>query len=122
MLIPLILLVSLAQAVIAKTIYYNWNITYVNAAPDGFERRVIGINGQWPCPQLDADLGDTVVVDVYNGLPDQSMSMHWHGIHQNGTNEMDGPVGFTQCPIVPGGCFRYEWKVIEHLSTGQVYC
>lgn len=28
-----------------------WNLTYVeNASPDGlYERRVIGVNGTWPC-------------------------------------------------------------------------
>lgn len=27
-----------------------WDITYVVANPDGlFERRVIGVNGTWPC-------------------------------------------------------------------------
>lgn len=107
----LLLMSFLAPLALAKTVYYNWNITYVQAAPDGFERRVIGINGAWPCPQIDADIGDTVIVDAYNGLPDQSTSLHWHGIHQNGTNEMDGATGFTQCPIAPGSSFRYEWKV-----------
>jgi iron transport multicopper oxidase len=33
----------------AAVVTYNWNITYVNANPDGlFERRVIGVNGQFP--------------------------------------------------------------------------
>jgi len=33
----------------AAVVTYDWNITYVNANPDGlFERRVIGINGVFP--------------------------------------------------------------------------
>ena len=106
-----LMLFGLGQLALAKTVYYEWNVTYVTAAPDGFERRVIGINGQWPCPQLDADLGDDVVVNVYNGLPDQSTTIHWHGIHQNGTSHMDGASGTNQCPIAPGQRFTYKWKV-----------
>lgn len=33
----------------AAIVTYNWNVTYVNANPDGlFERRVIGVNGAFP--------------------------------------------------------------------------
>lgn len=55
--------------------------------------------------------GDRVVVNVYNGLGNESTSLHWHGIHQRGTNHMDGATGATQCPIAPGQSFTYEWIV-----------
>ncbi|GAB7339909.1 hypothetical protein MBLNU457_6435t2 [Dothideomycetes sp. NU457] len=106
----IVVFATLLPLVLCKTVYYNWNVTYTHAAPDGFLRRVIGINNQWPCPQLDVDLGDEVVVNLYNALPDQSVSLHWHGLHQNGTNEMDGAVGFVQCPVPPGHRFTYKWK------------
>lgn len=33
----------------AALVELNWNITYTIANPDGlYERRVIGVNGQWP--------------------------------------------------------------------------
>jgi hypothetical protein len=33
----------------AAVVTYNWTITYVNANPDGLkERRVVGVNGQYP--------------------------------------------------------------------------
>lgn len=33
----------------AALVELNWNITYTTANPDGlYERRVIGVNGQWP--------------------------------------------------------------------------
>ena len=71
-----LLLATLAtKLAAAKDVFLDWNITWVNAAPDGFERPVIGINGQWPCPQIDVDLGDRLIVDVYNGLGNQS---HWY--------------------------------------------
>lgn len=99
------------QLVQAKTVTYNWDIEWVTAAPDGFARPVIGINGEWPCPTIDVNNGDTVVVNVYNGLGNQSTGLHWHGIHQNGTNYMDGTTGATQCPIPPGSSFQYKFLV-----------
>lgn len=43
-------LLGLASAAAnAAVVTYNWNITYVNTNPDGLmDRRVIGINGQFP--------------------------------------------------------------------------
>lgn len=113
------IMLAFGQLAVAKTAYYNWTIGWTTAAPDGFERPVIGINGQWPCPQVDVDVGDTVVVDVYNDLGNQSTSIHWHGIHQYGSNSMDGATGFTQCPIAPGQKFTYEFVVCIIQSCGQ---
>jgi iron transport multicopper oxidase len=45
----LALLALAATAAQAAVVTYDWNITYVNANPDGLhERRVIGVNGQFP--------------------------------------------------------------------------
>ena len=106
-----LLLLGFGPLALAKTVHYNWNIGWVTAAPDGFSRPVIGINGEWPCPQIDVELGDRLVIDVYNGLGNQSTSVHWHGIHQKGTSDMDGSSGVTQCPIAPGQSFKYDFKV-----------
>lgn len=44
-----LIMLAVATAVQAAVVTYNWNITYVNTNADGlFERRVIGINGQFP--------------------------------------------------------------------------
>lgn len=102
-----------------KTVTYNWDITWVTASPDGFERPVIGINGQWPCPAIHVDLGDRLVVHVNNALGNQSTSLHWHGLHQYGTPSMDGSTGATQCPIPPGSQFTYDFIVC---STFQIIC
>jgi hypothetical protein len=81
---------------------FNWNIGWVNAAPNGFERPFVGINGQWPCPALDLNVGDTIKINAYNGLGNESTAIHFHGIFQHNTAEMDGPAMVTQCPIAPG--------------------
>jgi iron transport multicopper oxidase len=95
----------------AKDVYLDWNVTWVNAAPDGFERPVIGINGEWPCPQIDVDVGDRLIVDVYNGLGNESTGIHWHGFHQYATAVMDGSSGVTQCSIPPGSQMQYHFDI-----------
>ncbi|KAL9074797.1 MAG: hypothetical protein Q9157_004263 [Trypethelium eluteriae] len=96
----------------AATVNYDWNITWVTANPDGvFARPTIGINGQWPLPLLNITKGDQVVVNVNNQLGNQSTSIHFHGIFQNGTTEMDGPVGVSQCSIPPGSSFTYNFTI-----------
>lgn len=42
-------------------------------------------------------------------LGNQSTGMHFHGMFQNGTNEMDGAVAATQCAIPPGSAFTYNF-------------
>jgi len=59
-----LLFLSLSSASLAKTVTYNWSIDFVQAAPDNFTRQVIGINGKWPLPPIEADVGDQVLVNV----------------------------------------------------------
>lgn len=96
----------------AKTVTYDFKIGWLTANPDGARARpVIGINGQWPIPQITADVGDRVIVNVVNELGNQSTSLHFHGLYQNGTTHMDGASGVTQCLIAPGATFTYDFEV-----------
>ncbi|KAF9360897.1 hypothetical protein BGX26_007100 [Mortierella sp. AD094] len=98
----------------AAVVTYNWNITYVNANPDGLqERRVIGINGQFPIPAINVTLNDTLVINVINQI-DEPTSLHSHGLFQTGNGQMDGPSMVTQCPIPPGGNFTYTIPIEQH--------
>jgi iron transport multicopper oxidase len=105
------LLFSMVSVALAGTVIYDWSIDWVTAAPDGFSRQVIGINGQWPCPPIEATVGDTVTVNLFNNLGSESTGLHFHGINQKGTQVMDGPSGVTQCPIPPGSHFTYTFQV-----------
>lgn len=67
-------------------------------------------------PLIEANEGDTIVVKVQNDLED-STSIHWHGIYQNGTAYMDGVPGFSQCPIPAGGSFTYEFTLTGQYGT-----
>ena len=108
-----------ATLVAAKDVYLSWNVTWVNAAPDGFERPVIGVNGAWPWPQIDVDVGDQLIVDVYNNLGNQSTGVHWHGLSQYGTGVMDGTSTVTQCPIPPGSHMQYHFQVRRFSLCGR---
>lgn len=105
-------LLSLNSLVSAATVTYDFNVTWVRANPDGaFERSVVGINGQWPIPQVRVNKGDTLVANVNNQLGNESTSIHWHGIYQNGTTNMDGAIGVGQCEIAPGSSMTYNFTV-----------
>ncbi|KAF9427482.1 hypothetical protein BGZ94_004817 [Podila epigama] len=98
----------------AAVVTYNWNLTYVNANPDGLhERRVIGVNGQFPVPSINVTLGDTLVINVINQL-DEPTSLHSHGLFQTGNAQFDGPSMVTQCPIPPGANFTYTIPIEQH--------
>ncbi|OKL56382.1 Iron transport multicopper oxidase FET3 [Talaromyces atroroseus] len=101
--------------VLAKNVVYDFNVTWVTANPDGLaDRKVVGVNGQWPLPVIEVDKGDQLIVNMYNGLGDKNTSIHFHGMYQNGTNNMDGPSMVTQCPIPPGASFTYNFTVNQN--------
>ena len=106
----------------AKTVTYNFNVSWVTANPDGlYERKIIGINDQWPLPVIEVDKGDQLVVHMHNGLGDRSASIHFHGMFQNGTNYMDGASMLTQCPIPAGASFTYNFTVNQN-GTYWYHC
>lgn len=101
---------------VAQTHIYDFNITYVDANPDGvFPRRVIGINHQWPVPEIRVKKGDQVIINVDNQL-DRNTSLHFHGLFQKDNNAMDGAEMITQCPIPPGFKFTYDF-VVDQVGT-----
>lgn len=95
----------------AATLYYDWESNWIEASPDGFQRPVIAINNIWPCPEIRANVGDEIVVKYTNSLGNQSSSLHWHGISQYGTNQMDGASSVAQCPIISGSSYTYRFTV-----------
>ena len=107
-----LLLLACSQLAIAKVVKYDWSIDWVTANPDAaFPRPVIGINGQWPCPQIDVDLGDYLIVTIHNNLGNESTGLHWHGLNQYGHATMDGSAGTAQCPVPPNSSFTYSFPV-----------
>ena len=83
---------------------------------------------------MTATINDTVVVNVVNqlgntifsletsltkrtSLGNQSTTLHFHGIFQNGTTEMDGPGQVSQCGIPPGSRFTYNFTASQTLRA-----
>lgn len=110
-----IYLLSLLSLVTAKTVHHDFTAEYVKRNPDGAtDRKVVGINGQWPLPRIEVDKGDRLVVNLTNKLGDTNVTIHWHGMYMNGSNEMDGVPAVTQCPIPPGASFTYNFTVNQN--------
>jgi len=96
---------------------YTLNVTETIAALDGFLRPVLAINDQIPGPLIEANEGDRLEITVINQM-NISLTMHWHGIYQNGTNWEDGVTGVTQCPIPPhGGTYTYKFNLDGQFGT-----
>jgi len=96
---------------------YTFNVTQSTAALDGFLRPVLAINGQIPGPLIEANEGDRLEITVLNYM-DIGLTIHWHGLYQNGSNWEDGVTGVTQCPIPPnGGNYTYKFNLDGQFGT-----
>jgi len=96
--------------------------------PDGAVKKggMILVNESLPGPTIRAREGDTIVVRLRNTLP-EGTSIHWHGMTQQGTWQMDGVANVSQEPVRPGQTFEYRFKAepagthLWHSHTGVQY-
>ncbi|MGE0361645.1 MAG: copper resistance system multicopper oxidase [Vicinamibacterales bacterium] len=77
----------------------------------GRPRTALTINDSLPGPLLRWKEGDTITLDVANGL-DEDTSIHWHGIILPAN--MDGVPGLSFSGIHPGQSYRYRFTVKQH--------
>ncbi|KAH3735401.1 uncharacterized protein LOC127850288 isoform X2 [Dreissena polymorpha] len=82
----------------------------VITADGASSRLVITINGQFPGPRIETYVDQTLKVKIVNKLHTDSVTVHFHGIHQKGTPWMDGVAFISQCPILPGQSFEHVFK------------
>ena len=97
-----------------KASQYNLELVNTTMAPDGVSRDMLVFNNQYPGPPIVADWGDTIQVNVKNSLAINGTSIHWHGMRQLHSNQMDGTNGITECPIAPGQTKTYTFKATEY--------
>ncbi|KAI0649905.1 multicopper oxidase-domain-containing protein [Trametes meyenii] len=95
---------------------YQFVVEERRGAPDGVEKRMLVVNGQYPGPTIEANAGDRLVVNVTNKMPN-STAIHWHGLYQRGTNFYDGTAAITQCGIPPGESMVYNFTFDGFVGT-----
>ncbi|KAG6886948.1 hypothetical protein C0992_001529, partial [Termitomyces sp. T32_za158] len=95
-------------------------------APDGFTRSAVlasgtGKDAPFPGALITANKGDCMKINVIDLLNDTTMltstSIHWHGFIQKESSWADGSASVTQCPILPGNSFLYEFDVGDQAGT-----
>ncbi|KAI3392408.1 hypothetical protein diail_5735 [Diaporthe ilicicola] len=85
---------------------------------DGFPKTSGKVfNKQFPGPLIEACWGDELVIHVKNNYGRNGTTVHWHGIRQLNTNQMDGVNGVTQCPIAQGDTFTYKFRALQYGHT-----
>jgi iron transport multicopper oxidase len=104
-----------------KHIKLDWKIGYMCGSPDGVRVcHILGVNGQFPGPTIEATIGDTLQVTVRNQIEDeegpQKTAIHWYGIFQRGTPHEDGPEMVGGCPIPYNASYTYKFK-LEQAGT-----
>ncbi|CAL1710148.1 unnamed protein product [Somion occarium] len=97
------------------------HIVNKDIAPDGVSRATVLAGGTFPGPLITGRNGDNFQINVIDELTDDRMltatSIHWHGFFQRGTNWADGPAFVTQCPIISGNSFLYDFDVPDQPGT-----
>ncbi|SCU79182.1 LAME_0A07602g1_1 [Lachancea meyersii CBS 8951] len=117
----------LTQLVIAgQTHEFNFTTGWVSRNPDGMqERMMIGFNGEWPIPEIHVNKGDRLIVRLTNGFEDLPTSLHFHGFFHRqadeNMNQMDGPPLVTQCPIMPGDTYVYNFTIVNQVGTYWIH-
>ncbi|KAF2841786.1 multicopper oxidase [Patellaria atrata CBS 101060] len=98
-----------------RTVKYNLEVSERVLAPDGVERKMMVFNGQYPGPLIEANWGDTVQITVTNNLKNHNgTGIHWHGLRQLGSCQMDGTNGLTECPIAPATSKTYTFRATQY--------
>ncbi|KAK3680779.1 multicopper oxidase-domain-containing protein [Podospora appendiculata] len=100
-------------APVGVTRRYTLDVVENIISPDGVPKETLLFNGQYPGPKIEACWGDEISVTVTNFLSDMGTQIHWHGIRQLFTNDMDG-VAVVQCPIARGGSFTYTFRATQY--------
>jgi len=111
-LLPLILsLVVFAPVIEAKTVHYELTARKKEVNLSGKETIdfAIAINDQIPAPTLEFTEGDDAEIIVKNEVPNQELSLHWHGILL--PPEMDGVPYVTTPTIRTGESLTFRFKL-----------
>ncbi|KZS91043.1 laccase [Sistotremastrum niveocremeum HHB9708] len=116
-----LLSLALFTNVFAATQFYNLDLNTGQVAPDGYERTAITINGAFQAPVITANKNDRIEANVSDHITDpaiyEATSIHWHGMFQHRTATEDGTGFVTQCPLVPGNYYNYNFSTAGQTGT-----
>lgn len=109
--LSIIFLVSFSERVFARTVRYELTATQerVNLSGKKSVDWALMINGSIPAPTLEFTEGDDAEIVVKNGLANDEVSIHWHGILLPPI--MDGVAYVNTPPIHPGESFTFKFKI-----------
>ncbi|ORX33571.1 multi-copper oxidase laccase-like protein [Kockovaella imperatae] len=100
-----------ANTVLAWQPDYILRISNQTIASDCQPRSSVVVNGTAPGPLLTFQEGQHYWVRVFNDLPDQNTTIHFHGFTQYTTPFSDGTPLTSQWPIPPGHFYDYEFNL-----------
>ncbi|KAH7860526.1 hypothetical protein Vadar_014483 [Vaccinium darrowii] len=110
--------------------HYKWEVKYEYKSPDCYKILAITINGQTPGPTIEAQLNDTIIVELKNRLLAEMVAVHWHGIHQLGTflyhahyglQSEHGLYGMIKVSLPPGDSEPYTYDYGESIILVDWY-
>lgn len=98
----------------AKTVRYDLTATKgkINLSGKKEVNFAIMLNGTIPAPILEFTEGDDAEIVLKNEIPDDELSVHWHGILLD--PYMDGVPYVNTPPIYPGESFTFRFKIRQH--------
>lgn len=113
-LISFIFLFLIALSAGAKTVRYELVATKgkINLSGKKTVDFALMINGGIPAPTLEFTEGDDAEIVLKNEIPDDELSIHWHGILLDPS--MDGVPYVNTPPIFPGESFTFKFKIRQH--------
>lgn len=98
----------------AKTVKYELIATQgkVNLSGKQSVDFALMLNGKIPAPTLEFTEGDDAEIVLKNEIPNDELSVHWHGILL--PPEMDGVPYVNTPPIKPGESYTYRFKIRQN--------
>lgn len=122
-LVPIVVILGCIPLYLKSNQHYHqieytnqFRIHWINGSPDGFQRPILTINHKYPCPIIIVNQGDLINITVINESNEET-SIHWHGLHQRNTLQMDGVPGVTQCSIQPNENYLYQYSTDKQVGT-----
>lgn len=114
LLILLIIMIITLFSVEAKIIEYELVATKesINLSQNKEVDFALMLNGSIPSPVLEFTEGDEAKITVINNIPDEELSIHWHGILLDPF--MDGVPYVNTPPIKPGRSFTFRFPIRQH--------